>query len=100
MLKINMHNLWEHMCFVMHHNLMVAYKWFDILKLPTSYDVIYETLKVMSQESPEIKYSVTALNYVQEKTGLSRSCILKVFSELVNEKLISLQRGVLMKIKL
>lgn len=96
---IREYNLWEDMFFIVRHNVMQLARWQIILKLPSSFEIVYEALKVMNTEPPEIKYSVNALNYVQEKTALSRSCILKIFSELTQKKLISLQRGTLMSIK-
>lgn len=83
------------MFYIAQYHASAIYKWNKILTRMSSYDVISETLKELDAEPTNIKYTVTALCYIQEKTGLSRSYILKVLADLKRQKHISLHRGVL-----
>ncbi|OAT22952.1 cyclic nucleotide-binding domain protein [Buttiauxella gaviniae ATCC 51604] len=96
---ITQKNLWQVMFYIVHNYAAKVCKWNDILTQMSSYEVICETLKRLEGEPTNIKYSITALQYVQEKTGLSRSYILKIIGELKVQKKVTIQRGVLTGLK-
>ncbi|SQI91360.1 cyclic nucleotide-binding domain-containing protein [Klebsiella oxytoca] len=51
------------------------------------------------QESAEIRQSITAANYIQSRTFLSRSSIMKILAELKKGSYITTERGILLQIK-
>jgi hypothetical protein len=91
-------NLWENMFYVLHGYACEIHQWNEILSQPSAYDMVCNSLKLLESEPHAIKYTVTALSYVQERTGLSRSSIFSIFSKLRKEKKITMHRGVLVNI--
>jgi len=49
-------------------------------------------------EKEDLRLSVNACDYIQEKTHLSRSRVMKILSDLKTGDYIEIDRGILMKI--
>ncbi len=64
----------------------------------STYDLIRLNLFALMDEKEELRLSVNASDYILEKTGLSRSRIMKIISDLRTGEHIVIQRGILIAI--
>jgi CRP-like cAMP-binding protein len=95
---INANQLWE---LLAKHMIFIAgklYQSHEHLSAPSSYDIVREQLKVLFNEEPGVRNSITAEQYIREKTHLSRSGVMRILSELKAGGYIEMQRGVLINI--
>lgn len=95
---IRKENLWEHLYYVFRRVAMYLYKKERSLSEPTAHHQIHALLKMLSQESDEIRYVTPVVQYIQENSSLSRSTIFKVLAELKMTDEIEVQRGILIKL--
>ncbi len=95
---INEHNLWK----LLANYLMVLSSklWMtnDKLTAKSSYDLIKNQLFELMNESDSLRENVSAENYIQTKTHLSRSGIMRILSDLKKGKYIEIVNGRLTKI--
>ncbi|HDS6850941.1 TPA: helix-turn-helix domain-containing protein [Enterobacter cancerogenus] len=65
----------------------------------STYDLIRLNLEALMGEKEDIRLAISASDYIQEKTHLSRSRVMKILSDLKTGEYIDIQRGILMNIK-
>lgn len=95
---ISERNLWECMVRLMTYTAGRVYDHFTQISQLSSYEIIrYQLLELMN-ETTKIRTSVTAARYIQDRTYLSRSGIMKILSELKAGEFIDIQRGMLVEI--
>ena len=70
----------------------------DQMLAATTYEQIKFQLLQLMAESHSFRQSITAQNYIQQKTLLSRSGIMRVLNQLRDGNYIAIQRGVLINI--
>ncbi|WP_037032943.1 MULTISPECIES: helix-turn-helix domain-containing protein [unclassified Rahnella] len=90
--------LWEPMAkhfFRMTNNLYVKS---TMLTAPTSYEILRHQLMELMKEPPEIRENIPAAHYIQLKTHLSRSTIMKVLSQLKQGGYVRLHNGILKEV--
>ncbi len=75
-----------------YHTTYMVYRDMQLVNQRTP-PVIYQYLQEMDQLPEERKYQINILNYIQERSGLSRSSILNVVSTLKKHKYIDYERG-------
>ncbi|MGE8030143.1 helix-turn-helix domain-containing protein [Enterobacter mori] len=64
----------------------------------TTYELIKQNLATLMDEKEDLRLTINASDYIQEKTHLSRSRVMKILSDLKIGGHIELQRGILMKV--
>lgn len=92
------YNLWEN--FARHQmaiNRMVIEKMIN-LTAPTAYTVIRHQLYELINTSIYIRESITAVEYIRNKTRLSRSRIMYILSELKRDGYIVIENGMLISV--
>lgn len=92
------HNLWQSLAKVLIYTAGRIYEHCTRIYAPSSYDIIRSQLYELMEESTEIRLSITAANYIQTRTFLSRSSIMKILADLRKGGYITTRRGVLMDI--
>lgn len=91
-------NLWELLAM---HMMVVATKLYSsgkLLTAPTSYDIIKAQLFELMNEDQALRQSITAQNYIRNKTNLSRSGIMRILAELKEGGYIEIRRGILLNV--
>jgi hypothetical protein len=90
---IEQHGLWRDVAAVLafHTNRMV-YRDLQIMNQRT-YPIVCYYLRELNELPDETKARVNILNYIQERSGLSRSSILNIVSSLKTDKAINFARG-------
>ena len=95
---IRENDLWELLTM---HMMVVTSKLYasnKMLTAPTSYDIIKSQLIELMSENEKYRNSITAENYIRDKTNLSRSGIMRILSELKEGGYIEINRGILMMV--
>lgn len=92
-------DLWESLAHLLIYTAGRVYDHCTRISAPTSYAIIRSQLYELMQESEEIRHSITAANYIQSRTFLSRSSIMKILAELKKGSYITTERGILLQIK-
>ncbi|WP_347253544.1 helix-turn-helix domain-containing protein [Leminorella grimontii] len=96
--KVIKNNMWESISYAYMH---VAHRFLEYhfvsVGVPT-YSLIRNNLIELMKENDDIRLSTNACDYVQERTLLSRSGIMKILGDLKKGGHIEIKRGVLMKI--
>ncbi|HCB1501424.1 TPA: helix-turn-helix domain-containing protein [Klebsiella michiganensis] len=92
-------DLWESLSHLLIYTAGRVYDHCTRISAPTSYAIIRSQLYELMQESEEIRHSITAANYIQSRTFLSRSSIMKILAELKKGSYITTERGILLQIK-
>jgi len=64
----------------------------------TTYELIRQSLMTLIAKKDELRRTINACDYIQEKTNISRSRIMKILSDLKMGNYIEIERGVLIKI--
>lgn len=90
---IQKNNLWHDVAMVLAYNSALLFYRNTMVIQPRTYFVIRSHLQEMMTLSDEIRMRITILDYIQERTHLSRSSILNVLSVLKNAKHIMFKRG-------
>lgn len=75
-------DLWESLAHLLIYTAGRVYDHCTRISAPSSYAIIRSQLYELMQESAEIRQSITAANYIQSRTFLSRSSIMKILAEL------------------
>lgn len=92
-LEIERLGLWRAVAeLAIYHTTHMVYRDMQIVNQRTP-PVVHQYLQELDQLPEERKYQVNILNYIQERTGLSRSSILNVVSSLKKKKYIDYERG-------
>ncbi|EMK1730708.1 helix-turn-helix domain-containing protein [Salmonella enterica] len=87
--------LWKEMYYISNWYANRCYTMIHILNQKSSKMIILNLLKKLYLEPIEYRYTITALQYVQENSALSRSCIYSTLAQLGREGTIFIRRGVL-----
>ncbi|QLR77283.1 helix-turn-helix domain-containing protein [Citrobacter freundii] len=88
-------NLWESLAKLLIYTAGRVYDHCTRISAPTSYDIIRSQLYELMRESDEFRQHITAANYIQSRSFLSRSSIMKILAELKKGGYIVTERGVL-----
>lgn len=95
---IDQHNLWKNLCYM----LMLSSTRFSEYQKETvgisNYELICNLLHSLNKESFEIRATTTALEYIQTRSMLSRSGIMKTLSTLKSGGYINISKGLLIGI--
>lgn len=95
---IEEHNLWKNLAYLLIYTATRVYDHCTKISALTSYDVIrYQIYELMS-ETESVRRSVTIVKYVQDRTFLSRSGIMKILAELKKGDYIVTDKGMLVHI--
>ncbi|WP_348957746.1 helix-turn-helix domain-containing protein [Enterobacter cloacae complex sp. Mu1197] len=95
---IRTENLWENLANIYMFNAQKFLELnFTISGVPT-YEQVCNSLIALMNENDELRLTTNACDYIQEKTLLSRSGIMKMLSDLKQGGHIDVQRGVLIAI--
>lgn len=90
--------LWESLCKVLVYTASRVYEHCTLISQMSSYEIIRFQLQELMNESDRIRTSMTAANYIKNRTYLSRSGIMRIIAELREAGYIELNRGVLVAI--
>ncbi|MDR1750477.1 MAG: helix-turn-helix domain-containing protein [Enterobacter cloacae] len=97
-LLIESFNLWESMCKVLIYTASRVYEHCTLVSQMSSYEIIRFQLLELMNESERIRTSMTAANYIKNRTYLSRSGIMRILAELRQAGYIEVNRGILVAI--
>jgi hypothetical protein len=97
-LVIEKENLWESLCHLIIFTASRIYEHCAMIAQLSSYEIIRFQLLELMQEPERLRLNVTAANYIQNRTYLSRSGIMRILSHLRDAQCITLQRGVLLEV--
>lgn len=97
--KIDQLNLWKDASLVYMHSIKRLIEVSRNISGAAAYDTIRENLLSLMQEKKELRLTVNACDYIQEKTHLSRSRIMKILADLRTGGHIAIKRGILMEVK-
>ena len=92
-------DLWESLSRLLIYTAGRVYDHCTRISAPTSYDIIRSQLYELMRESDEFRQHITAANYIQSRSFLSRSSIMKILAELKKGGYIVTERGVLKQIQ-
>lgn len=90
-------NLWEHYSYQLMFVFMKIGVCLCLVTENTALKKIHISLQELSLESDSIRLTMTACDYIQERTLLSRSGIMKVLGDLKNSGAIKMKKGVLLE---
>lgn len=96
---IDEQNLWESLAHLLIYTAGRVYDHCTRITAASSYDIIRSQLYELMQETPELRQNITAATYIQTRTFLSRSSIMKILAELRKGGYITTERGVLLQIQ-
>jgi CRP-like cAMP-binding protein len=91
-------NLWE---LLSRHIYRVTNRFFMLssyLNSPTAYEILRFQMLELMDEPTEFRESISAAQYIQQKTRLSRSSIMKILSQLKQGGFVKLENGILKEI--
>lgn len=92
-------NLWE---ILASHMMVVAGKLYQSgqqLSAPSAYELVRAQLYELSSEARSIQENITAERYIRDKTGLSRSGVMRILSALRDGGYVVIERGILVELK-
>lgn len=98
LLHVENHNLWKAVSYSL---MLVSSRFNDYMKsnlAVSNYELICNQLRSLSDESFETRATTSAVQYIMDRTSLSRSGIMKTLSELNMGEYIVIKRGLLIKI--
>lgn len=99
MARIEEKQLWEIMA---RHMIIVTNKLFiqnEMATAPTTYDMLCYQLQALAKEPESIRQQIAAYQYIQDRTNLSRSSVMKMLAALKKGGYIELEQGKLLTIK-
>jgi DNA-binding IscR family transcriptional regulator len=64
----------------------------------TTYELIRQSLMTLMAKKETLRQTINTCDYIQEKTHISRSRVMKILSDLKIGNYIEIERGVLIKI--
>jgi len=95
---IAQHNLWEPFSHLLIYTASRVYEHCSRISQMSAYDIIRFQLVELMQEPEAIRMNTTAAAYIQSRTWLSRSGIMRILAELRPGQYITMERGVLLDI--
>lgn len=97
-LLIESFGLWESLCKLVIYTASRVYEHCTLISQMSSYEIIRFQLLELMNESERIRSNITAANYIQSRTYLSRSGIMRILAELRDAGCVELKRGILISI--
>lgn len=97
-LLLQRENMWESLCYLIIYTASRVFENCTQNSQLSSYEIIKIQLQELIQEPDRVRLNVTAANYIQNRTYLSRSGVMKILSQLRDAECITLSRGVLMSV--
>ncbi|HKN02988.1 MAG TPA: helix-turn-helix domain-containing protein [Buttiauxella sp.] len=91
-------NLWKNLSALLIYTVTRVYDHCTKISSLSSYDLIRYQLYELMSETQEIRSSVSIANYIQSRTFLSRSSIMKILAQLKTGGYITTERGCLIGI--
>lgn len=98
-LLIESFGLWDSLCKLLIYTASRVYDHCTLVSQMSSYEIIRYQLMELMKETDRIRNNITAANYIQSRTYLSRSGIMRILAELRDASYIELDRGVLVAMK-
>ncbi|MCW4781862.1 helix-turn-helix domain-containing protein [Enterobacter chuandaensis] len=95
---INNRNLWQEAAYSYMYAIKRLLEAHETSVGLSTYELIRLNLVALMTEKEELRLAVNACDYIQEKTHLSRSRIMKILSDLKAGGYIDVERGILMSI--
>ena len=95
---INNRNLWQEAAYSYMYAIKRLLQAHETSVGLSTYELIRLNLVSLMTEKEDVRLSVNACDYIQEKTHLSRSRIMKILSDLKTGNYIKIERGLLMAI--
>jgi len=92
-------NLWRSLSQMLIYTVTRVYDHCTKISSLSSYDIIRYQLYELMCEPESLRHSVTIVNYIQSRTFLSRSSIMKILAQLKNGGYIHTNKGMLVTIK-
>ncbi|TDN64424.1 CRP-like cAMP-binding protein [Scandinavium goeteborgense] len=98
LLHIETHNLWKPLTYNLMYLSARSHDYTQLNTALSSYELICNCLRTLIEEDFERRATLPAVQYIMERTQLSRSGIMKTLSELNSGGYIVIKRGLLIKI--
>ncbi len=95
---IDEHNLWKQTSYWLMYVSSRFHKYVNSTTGISTYELICNLLRSLSEEDFETRATVPAVKYILERTSLSRSGVMKMLSNLDKGGYIVIKRGLLIKI--
>ncbi|HHA2008505.1 TPA: helix-turn-helix domain-containing protein [Enterobacter mori] len=96
--KIENGNLWRETAFSLMFGIKrLAEEYHNSAGLST-YDLIRINLLALMEEEEELRLAINVSDYIQDKTRISRSRVMKILSDLRDGEFIEIRRGILLKV--
>lgn len=95
---ISENNLWESLAYTYMFNFAKLMENHSVSSGVSTYGLVRNQLLALMKEKEDLRLATNACDYIQEKTMLSRSGIMKMLGDLKKGGHIDLQRGVLIQI--
>lgn len=92
------HNLWRDVSYFLMHVTSRYNEYFKVNGSISTYQLICNRLKELSEEDFETRATVSASEYILDRTSMSRSGVMKVLSSLNKGGYIVIKRGLLIRI--
>ena len=90
---VNRDRLWESVAIVEAYIIQVMSQRDRLITSRTATDMVWGHLELLQQEPDDIKKRIPAVQYIRERTGLSRSTIMDTLARLKRQGAIQLHRG-------
>ena len=91
-------NLWESLSNLLAYQMSMICRFSLYISQIPIRDAILLQLQQLMKEDTKVRKNITAANYIMNRTSISRSSIMRNISHLKNNKTITLDRGILIKI--
>ncbi|WP_447867683.1 helix-turn-helix domain-containing protein [Rahnella bonaserana] len=96
---IEEHCLWESLAKHLIYMVSRVHDHWAKIMLPSAYEIIRQQLLELMNESPSVRNNIAAANYITSRTFLSRSGTMRILAELRAGNYITMDKGILIKIK-
>lgn len=96
--KIDHASLWRETAYLFMYGLQRLSEAYQNSAGLSTYELIRINLIALMEEEEELRLSINVSDYIQDKTRLSRSRIMKILSDLREGEFIEINRGILLKV--
>lgn len=96
---IQRHNLWKDLSYLLIFTTSCIYSHYARLTQRSSYDIIKFQLEELINEPDCVRLNTSTASYIQQRSFLSRSGIMRILSELRAGGYITMEKGILIAIK-
>lgn len=91
-------NAWQSVCIILNFYIAHFFSIMNDITQPSAYQIVRLLLLRLEKEPPEIRNFITACQYIQDHSSLSRSGVMLILTELKKGKFIDMNRGILVSI--